>query len=314
MDVANTALEWDAIVVGGGAGGLSAALMLGRARRRVLVIDAAQPRNRFAEHMHGVLGHEGLPPGDFVREGREELALYGVEVSEGTVDTVEDVERGVRARLTDGAAHTARALVVATGIRDELPDIPGLAQRWGRSVLHCPYCHGWEVADRHLGVLATSPSALHQVQIVRQWSERVTLFSAAIGDLDPDIEGRLRSRSIESVPVPVTEVLGEGDAITSVRTADGQQLAVDAIFTVSTPRPHDRFLDGLGIERAELPFGMGSFIAVDQAGKTSHDRIWAVGNVVNPMANVPMAVGAGALTGGAVNGALVEEEFDAAAH
>jgi len=301
--------EWDVVVVGGSAAGLSAALMLGRARRRVLVIDSGSPRNRFAAHMHGVLGLEGLPPSELVERGRREAAGYGVEFIDGTARGVEDITRGLRVTLDDGTTADARALIVATGIVDELPDIPGLAERWGTSVLHCPYCHGWEFADRRLGVLATSPMGLHQAQMVRQWSDSVTLFSARMGPLEPEAEAKLRSRGVEIVASAVVEVLGEDERITAVRTADGEVVELDAVFTMGDPRPRDGFLAGLDLARAEFPIGNASLLTVDETGRTSHDRIWAIGNSVNPMANVPMAIGAGAFTGGAVNGALVEEDF-----
>ncbi|WP_029088520.1 NAD(P)/FAD-dependent oxidoreductase [Brevibacterium album] len=309
MTTQNPTLEWDAIIAGGGAAGLSAALMLGRARRRVLVVDAGAPRNRFAAHMHGVLGSEGTPPGELVRRGREECAAYGVQFAQGRIEDVEETAGGLRLVQENGTAHTARALIVATGITDLLPDVRGLAERWGTSVLHCPYCHGWEVADQRLGVLATSAASLHQAQMVRQWSDRVTLFSHAAGALAPEAESQLRARDVAIVTAPVTEVLGEGTGLTAVRTADGEEHAVDAIFTAGTPQPHDGFLSRLGLDRAGLPFGTGTALAVDQTGKTSHGRVWAVGNVVSPMANVPMVIGAGAFTGGAVNGALVAEDF-----
>lgn len=312
MDESAASTTWDAIVVGGSAAGLSAALMLGRARRRALVIDAGSPRNRFADHMHGVLGHEGTPPSELVRTGRAEVAGYGIEVLDGAVEGVQDAGDRVAVILADGRTEQARALVVATGITDELPDVRGLAQHWGSRVLHCPYCHGWEVRDQRLGVLATSPMALHQARLVRQWSDHVVLFSAALGDLDPEEERRLRARGIDIVTAPVIEVLGEGERIAGLRTADDRTTEVEAVFTAGVPRPHDRFLADLGLQRTEQPFGLGSFLDVDPAGRTSHPRIWAVGNVVNPMANVPLAVGAGSLAGAAVNGALVEEEFDLA--
>ncbi|MFD2840449.1 NAD(P)/FAD-dependent oxidoreductase [Populibacterium corticicola] len=309
MNNKKTASFWDTVIVGGGAAGLSAALLLGRARRRVLVIDSGSPRNRFAAHMHGVLGNEGTRPEVFVENGREEAASYGVQFRNGLVDSVDETERGLRIILTDRTVHEARSLIVATGITDRLPDIPGLAERWGTSILHCPYCHGWEVRDQRLGVLATSPASLHQAQLVRQWSEHITLFSAALGDLDAATVARLRSRDVEIVTSPVVEVLGNGDQVTGVRTQDGQEFPLEAVFTAGTPVPHDNFLKSLNLTRAEMPFGLGSFIEVDPTGKTSHPRVWAIGNVVNPMASVPMAVGAGAFTGGAVNGALVDEDF-----
>ncbi|MGV8851561.1 MAG: NAD(P)/FAD-dependent oxidoreductase [Rhodoglobus sp.] len=301
---------WDVVVIGGGAAGLSAALLLGRSRRRTLVIDAGSPRNRFAAHMHGVLGNEGVSPAELIERARVEVELYGVETMPGEVAGVEESGGGLRIMLADGHHVTARAVIVATGLSDDLPSIPGLAEHWGSSVLHCPYCHGWEVADKRLGVLTTSPVGMHQAQMLRQWSDNVTVFTAGLGTLDDPAEVRLRSRGIRLISSPVLEVIGDGHQVTGVRTADGEITGVDAIFTAGILRPHDDFLSGLALERAENL--AGSFLAVDAVGKTSGDRIWAVGNVANPMATVAMAIGAGALTGAAVNGALVNDDFDQA--
>jgi thioredoxin reductase/SAM-dependent methyltransferase len=298
---------WDVIVAGGGPAGLSAALMLGRSRRRVLVIDEGHPRNRYAAHMHGVLGLEGVPPGELLATGRAEAAGYGVEFVDGALASVERLPGGLRLTTVDGVERDARALIVATGVSDDLPDVPGLAERWGTTVLHCPYCHGWEVRDRRLGVLTTSPFGLHQAELVRQWSDRVTVFTAGLGVVAPEVERRLRARGVELEPTPVTAIVGDGDVIDAVRLDDGREAVVDAIFTV---RPHDGFLVSLDLARSETPFG--SFLAVDPTGRTSDERVWAVGNVVNPGANVPMSIGAGAFTGGAVNAALVGWDFDAA--
>jgi Thioredoxin reductase len=217
---------------------------------------------------------------------------------------------GITVSLTEGDAIQSRALVVASGMSDELPDVPGLAERWGTSALHCPYCHGWEFRDRRLGVLTTSPMGLHQAELVRQWSEDVVVFTAGAGQLTVEQERRLRSRGVRLNASPIVEVLGEGDRVTAVCTAAGEVVPLDAIYTVGVPRPHDGFLSGLGLARDESPFG--SFLAVDAMGKTSSDRIWAVGNVVNPAANVAVSMGAGATAAGAVNMALITAEFDAA--
>lgn len=302
--------SWDVIVAGGGPAGLSAALMLGRSRRRVLVIDEGSPRNRNASHMHGVLGQEGVPPGELLATGRAEAADYGVEFGAGALAGVERLPGGLRITTVDGVARDARALVVATGLSDDLPDVPGLAERWGTTALHCPYCHGWEVRDQHLGVLTTSPLGLHQAELIRQWSDRVTVFTAGLGALTPEVERRLRSRGVALEPAAAAAILGEGTAIEAVRLDDGREVPVDAIFTAGALRPHDAFLAPLDLARSETPFG--SFLAVDPTGRTSDERIWAVGNVVNPGANVPMSIGSGSFTGAAVNAALVTWDFDEA--
>lgn len=302
--------RWDVIVAGGGAAGLSAALMLGRSRRRVLVVDAGEPRNRFAAHMHGVLGNEGLDPAELLRRGRDEVAQYGVEVRPGSVEHVDEVDDGVLVRLATGESLTARRLIVATGLADALPEIPGLAERWGSTVLHCPYCHGWEVRDQRLCVVTTSPHALHQAMLVRQLSNDVTVFTAGLGELAASDRERMLARGMRLVDEPAVEVIGDGDKISAVRTADGQLIEADAIFTAGTARPHDAFLADLGLDRNETPWG--SFLRVDATGKTSSAHIWAVGNVVDPGANVPISIGTGAMAGAMVNAVLVTEDFDAA--
>ena len=301
---------WDVIIIGGGAAGLSAALMLGRSRRRTLVIDTGSPRNRFASHMHGVLGNEGASPADLVERGRAEAAGYGVEFLADAVERVDQTDDGVLVKLREGDPLRARALIVASGLVDDLPDIPGLAERWGKSVLHCPYCHGWEVRGQRLGILATSPLGLHHAQLVRQWTDDLTVFTADIGPMDDATIHRLRSRGIRLIASPVTEVLGEGDQVTGVRTSDGNVTELDAIFTAATLRPRDEFLRHLDLDRADTP--MGSFLAADPMGQTSSSRIWAVGNVTSPGGNVPMSIGAGASAGAMVNMALVTEDFDRA--
>lgn len=301
---------WDAIVIGGGPAGLSAALMLGRARRRVLVIDAGSPRNRFAAHMHGVLGNEGVAPAELRARGRAEAAAYGVAFADGTALRVERSDAGLVVAVDDGEEHEARALVAATGLRDELPGIPGLAERWGATVLHCPYCHGWEVRDRRLGVLAASPLGPHQAELIRQWSERVTLFAAELAPMPDDVRERLSARGVDIETEPVAEVLGDAPEVAGVRLRDGREVAVDALFTAGTPHPLDALLAPLGLDRADTPFG--SFVTTDAMGQTSDERVWAVGNVVDPRANVPLAMGAGSMTGAAVNAALVTWDSEAA--
>lgn len=315
-ETADTTQRWDTIIIGAGVAGLSAALMLGRARRRVLVIDAGQPRNRFATHMHAVLGHEGIDPAELLRIGRADASAFGVDFADASVTRVEDLSEdqgsgNLTVNTDDGTSYSTRSLILATGITDRLPDIPGLAEHWGTSVLHCPYCHGWEVRDRRLGVLATSPMALHQVQLLRQWSDDVVFFAGLAGPLDRATRARLRARDIRIVDQLVVEVLGDGVDVTGVRLADDTVIDVGAIFTGGFPEPHDRMLEPLHLDRTDGP--MGNAIAVDPMGRTSDPRVWAAGNVINPAANVPVAMGAGSMAGAAVNAALVTQEFDAAA-
>lgn len=302
--------KWDVIIVGGGAAGLSAAVALGRAQRNVLVLDAGEPRNRFAEHMHGLLGHDGLDPVELLRIGRQELETYDVTVRAGQVEGVENADGGLNVHLADGSFVFGRALVVASGLRDELPDVPGLADLWGTDVLHCPYCHGWEVRGRRLGVLGTSAQSSHQAQLIRQWSDDLVFFTAAVGDLDDDLRRRLNARAVRIIDTPVAELLQKDGRLAGARLADDRVIELDAIFTAPTARPNDAFLAGLNLDRVENQ--MGGFIAADATGQTSHSRVWAIGNVVNPGANVPISIGAGSMTGAVVNMALVNEDFDRA--
>ncbi|WP_194410985.1 FAD-dependent oxidoreductase [Microbacterium cremeum] len=297
--------EWDAVIIGGGAAGLSAAQMLGRSRRRTLVIDGGQPRNRFSSSMHGVLGHDGLDPARLLETGRAEARAYGVEIVTGTVSALTDEGAFLRVRRSDGQVDTARTVVIATGIRDELPAVPGLREEWGRSVLHCPYCHGWEVAGKRLGVLSTSPASAHQIELVRQLSDDVTAFTAAAGPLDEDTAARFAARGVGVVTSAVRAVHRERDALV-IATEDGADHVVDALFTAGDPVLGLEFAADLDLERTEAP---GAPLAVDMRGATSHPRVFAAGNVTAPFANVPVAMGTGSMAGAGANAMLVAEDF-----
>ncbi|MGV0868905.1 FAD-dependent oxidoreductase [Corynebacterium kalidii] len=306
----------DIIVIGGGAAGLSAAELLGRARRDVLVIDSAAPRNRFAPHMHGVLGHDGVPPLDLLDKGRAELDAYGVAVTTGSVESVTEIVRGLKVTCTDGTVAYARAVLVASGIDDTLPDIPGLAEHWGDAVFQCPYCHGWEHRDRRIGVLASSPMVFQYAQLVRNWTADLTVFvtgTDVLTQLDDATRRRFDARGVSVVTSPVTETVSTDGTLTGVRTEDGAVHPVDAIGLHPHSRPRDGFLAPLGLDRTEVP-GVGSFVAVDAVGQTSHPRVWAAGNVVDPRANVPTAMGQASMTAGMLNTTLVTEDTDNAVH
>lgn len=290
----------DVIVIGGGAAGLSAALVLGRARRRVVVIDSGDPRNAPAAHMHGYLSRDGMPPADLLRQGREEAAGYGVELVPGRVVSAEP---GFSVRLTDGSTMAARRLLLATGATDVLPEIPGAAERWGRDFLHCPYCHGWEVRDQRLGVLATGPGSVEHAHLVRQWSDEL-LFFAHTHELAGDEREQLEARGIGVVDGEVRRLVVEQDQLAGVELADGRVVERTAFFIRPGLRPRlDGPLEELGCELDEL-----GFVRVDGVGATSVSGVWAAGNVANPRAQVITAAGEGSAAAIAINSDLVQED------
>lgn len=305
--------EWDVVIVGGGSAGLSAALMLVRARRRVLVLDAGSPRNGVAAHMHGVLSRDGYPPLQLVADGRAEIEGYGGAVRSGTVVRVQqDGEPslgGARFTVTtqSGERERARRLVIATGLRDELPEIEGLAEQWGRGVVVCPYCDGYEVRDARIGVIATGQGSVHQAQLLRQWSADLTYFTEGIGDPDEDQRRALDARGIRIDDRPIRRVLGGSGPLRGVESTDGSVVELDAIFTGPRPVPRDDLLRSLGATLVSGGMADG-WVATDPNGATSVAGVWAVGNSVDMRANVPVSMGAGALAGGSINADLIEED------
>ncbi|MGZ4492958.1 MAG: NAD(P)/FAD-dependent oxidoreductase, partial [Nocardioidaceae bacterium] len=219
------ATVYDVVVVGGGAAGLSAALVLGRARRRVAVVDAGAPRNAPAAHMQGFLSRDGMPPADLLAAGRAEVTGYGVEIIE---DQVLGIEAGFFVRLAGGQVLRARRILVTTGVRDELPDLPGVRERWGRDLLHCPYCHGWEVRDQPLGVLGTLPGSVQHALLVRQWSDDVVFFAHTY-DLTSAERVQLDARRVRVVNGEVARLVIEADRLTGVALTAGQLLPRPAV-------------------------------------------------------------------------------------
>ncbi|MFE0727127.1 NAD(P)/FAD-dependent oxidoreductase [Streptomyces antibioticus] len=302
---------YEVIVIGGGAAGLSAALVLGRARRRTLVIDAGEPRNAPAAHMHGYLSRDGMAPADFLAAGREEIARYGVElVRDRAVDVVRDTDFAVV--LAGGRTVRARQLVVATGLKDELPPLPGLAERFGRDVLHCPYCHGWEVRDRAFGVLATTPLSVHQALMVTQWSKDVTLFLHTVTeeDLSDDDLRRLAAAGVRVVPGEVSGLTVENDRLTGIRLLNGTEHAREVLFVAPRAVPRTDLPTRLGAETTETPFG--AYPVTDPQGRTTVPGLWAAGNVSGFAEQVINAASRGYRAGAAINGELLMADLDAA--
>lgn len=284
--------SYDVVVVGGGPAGLSAALVLGRSLRSVLVIDAGEPRNAPADHMHNYLGREGTRPTELLAIGREEVTRYGVEVRVGRVSSARRTADGFTLLLESGGSVAARRVVLATGVIDVLPEIPGLAERFGRDVLHCPYCHGWEVAGEPLGVIATGPDCVERALLFRQWSEDVViLLNGQPEPVGEDAE-RLAARGIRCLPGEISRVVVEDGTLAGVELAGGEVVRRAALVVTTAPILDTTLLDVLG--GPEAP------------------GVKVVGNAAAPYGGVIVAAADGMMAGTILNHDLIVEDTDAA--
>jgi thioredoxin reductase len=290
--------EFDVVVVGGGAAGLNAALVLVRARRRVAVVDAGEPRNAPAAHMQGFLSRDGMPPAQLLEAGRAEVTGYGGEI---VADRVTGIDHGFAVHLAGGRTLRTRRVLVTTGLRDELPDVPRLRERWARDVLHCPYCHGYEVRDRPVGVLGT----LHLGLMLPQWSADVVFFPHRT-ELSADDREQLLARGVHIADGEVTGLAVEGDALRGVELAGGQVVPREVLFVGPRFVPRDDLLTGLGCATED------GRVRTDPTGRTSVPGVWAAGNVVDPRAQVVTAAGMGSAAAIALNADLVQEDVQRA--
>lgn len=293
--------EHDVVIIGGGAAGLSAALVLSRARRSVAVVDAGEPRNAPAAHLHGFLSRDGASPRALLAAGRAEVAGYGGQLVDGRVTRVERAREGFVVQLADGTARTARHVLAATGLRDVLPDIDGVRERWGRDLLHCPYCHGYEVRDQELAVLGGSAEAVLHAQLLRQWSSDVVLFAHA-DELTPDAREQLAARSVVVVEGRVLRLVVEGDQLTGVELEGGRVVRRAAVFVRPRFVPSTTLLTDLGCATA------AGWVVADAVGRTSEPGVWVVGNAADPRAQLITAAGAASATAIALNADLVEDD------
>ncbi|MFI1184879.1 NAD(P)/FAD-dependent oxidoreductase [Streptomyces californicus] len=307
--------RYDVVIVGGGAAGLSGALALARARRSVLVIDAGEPRNAPASHVHNYLGRESTPPGELLAIGRSEAAGYGAEIVAGRVASAERLpgaeDAGFRVVAEDGRSVEARRLLVTTGLVDELPPVPGLAERWGREVLHCPYCHGHEVADRPIGVLATGPLAVHQALKWRQWSDDVTLFLHTGPEPSAEEYEELAARDVAVVDGEVAELEIADDRFTGVRLASGRVVPREALVVQARFTARSAVLESLGLKPVAQEMAgtvVGTYIPSDPTGATEVPGVWVAGNVTRLTEQVVGAAAAGLMVAGALNGDLIAED------
>jgi thioredoxin reductase/SAM-dependent methyltransferase len=305
----------DVAVIGGSAAGLGAALQLSRQRRSVIVVDAGEPRNASAAHMHGYLGHDGIPPSQLTAIGREEVRSYGGEVLDARASHVTRSHGGrFRVELVGGHAIIARRVLAASGLVDELPDIDGLAEHWGRDVIHCPFCHGYEVRDRRIVQILTHPMGLHPAGLFRQLTEHLTIVvhdgvNAAAPELDA-----LRAAGVRVVDAKVTRVVADNDGrLRGVELADSRPIDADAVVVSPRYRVRAEALAALGLHPTQHPSGLGDFIETDAMGATAIPGVYAAGNVTDPSQQVLLAAAAGTRVGAMISANLAHEDLDAAA-
>ncbi len=301
-------MGYDVVVIGGGPAGLSGAVALGRARRSVLVVDAGEPRNAPAAGVHNFLTRDGMTPAELGATGRAEVRSYGGDIVGGRAVSAARTGDGFALTLADATVLHARRLLVTTGLVDELPDVPGVRERWGRDVLHCPFCHGWEVQDQPIGILGGSPMSAHQALLWRQWTDDVTLFLHTAPAPDPEVAEQLAARGVTVVTGTVAALQIDDDTLTGVRLTDGT--VVDRAVIVVAPQFVGRaeLLVSLGLEVTEHPFGVGSYVAGDPTGLTAVPGVWVAGNVADLMAQVVTSAAAGLTAGAAITRNLMEEE------
>ncbi len=301
----NTDRPYDVVIVGGGAAGLSAATALARCLRRVLVVDAGEPRNALAHRAHDVLGQDGVSPRELLAAGRREAHSYGAQVVDSRAVTARRHEDALEVDLAGGGTVRGRRLLLATGLVDELPDVPGVRELWGSSVLHCPYCHGWEVRGQRIGVLATGALSVHQALLFRQLSEYVTVFAHHACELPADALEQFAALDVTVVPGAVNRLRIDGGALAAVVLAGGSQVDVDALAVAPFLAHADLYVQ-LGGTLTEHP--AGQFIATGPMGRTPIAGVWAAGNTSDLGATVTAASAAGIATATGINADLVADD------
>lgn len=299
----------DVAVIGGGPAGLSAAVALARSLRSVVVVDAGEPRNAPAAGAHNVLARDGISPLELLAAGRREAEHYGVEIRHDRAVAARPGD-AIEVHLAGGETVRVRRLLLATGLVDELPDVPGVRELWGRSVLHCAYCHGWEVRGQRIGVLGSSALSVHQALLFRQLSDDVTLFVHAMPDPGGEAWEQLAALGVRVVRGEVRRLRGQGDAVQAVVLDDGSELGVDAVTVAPRFLARADLYEQLGGTLAEHP--LGRFIETGQMGRTGIPGVWAAGNVSDLGAMIEAATGAGVATAAAINADLVAEDAAAA--
>ena len=305
----------DVCVIGGSAAGLAAALQLGRQRRSVIVVDAGEPRNGPAAHMHGYLTRDGLPPSELIAAGREEVRSYGGEVLAGCVSRVSRTDASdFRVELAGGHSIIARRVLAATGLVDELPDIDGLAQHWGRDVIHCPFCHGYEFRDRRIVQIVTHPTGLHTAGLFRQLSAQLTVVLHEPAGVDESELGALRAGGVEILQGQVSRIVTGADGhVAAVELAGQGSIGADAVVVGPRFKVRAEPFASLGLRPAAHPSGLGDFLETDATGATAVPGLYAAGNAADPSQQVLQAAAAGSRVGAMISFSLAHDDIRAAA-
>ena len=296
-------MRHDAIVVGGSFAGLAAATYIARARRNVVVLDTGLPRNRFAEHSHGFFGHDGSSPQAMLATARSQLAKYPtVTFVDGEATSAARTDEGFAVGLASGESIESVRLVLAFGISDELPAIPGLAERWGTSVLHCPYCHGYEFSGQRLGVLYLTPKSIMQSMLIAEWGP-TTLFLNGSAEPDQAALAELARRGVAIERAPVVGLRGNGASLTSIELADGREFRIDALYIGPRTHLNSSIAQQLGCELEETP--LGPIVRVDAERMTTVPGVYAAGDITRGAHTVTWAAADGVTAGLAVHRSLV---------
>lgn len=299
-------MNYDVAILGGSFAGMSAAMILARARRSVALLDTSTPRNRFAAASHGFPGQDGRSPAEIGDELRRQLSAYStVDFHNVAASSAIKDAGGFVITMADGKVINARMIVLAYGVRDILPDLPGLKQRWGVSVLHCPYCHGYELNRQPIGVLASSELVMHQAMLLPDWGATTLFTQQAIVPTPEQLE-TLSARNVRIEETPVAELIGAGSSLEAVRLADGRQIPLAGLFVAPQTVPSSNIGEQLGCATKDGP--TGPYISVDMMQITSVPGVFAAGDVASPMANATLAAAAGVMAGSAAHRSLI---FDA---
>jgi thioredoxin reductase len=286
----------DVIIIGGSFAGLAAALQLGRARRKVAVLDTGLPRNRFAGHSHGLLGHDHKPPLDILAEARRQLARYPtIKLVKARADGVSGAIDDFSVLTADGESLRARRLILSYGVVDQMPDVPGFAEGWGTSIVPCPYCDGFEVAGQHWGLIWSSPQSYNSARLFHDWTDWLTLFADG-HDISSEIRADLARRNIPVIDGRITEISHHGGHNATVKLDAGPDVAVDILFVNPRNKPSSTLHESLGLGTVDTPLGV--VLKVDERRETSMPGIYAAGDLTTPfLPSVTQASSQGATAG-----------------